>query len=338
MKTGWIFLSVTLAVSIGVGSLWTAPCLGANETTGELRLDPLSAAAPLGAELILLSLDRKKTVFHQSELLQRADLVRIEVAHDPAYEGRKKTYDAIALKDLFQGMDLSQAEMIEFYCQDGFSAPIPKKVLLSDLPHSSKAYLAIEPLSSEASLESMSPSERSSAQPAQKWEPLAHQKGSTTPGPFYLIWTNPENSQIKREEWPFQVVRFELKKSLQEIYPRIFFESTNRVRPEVRRGLQVFSENCLACHTLNQQGPSHLGPDLNLPMNPTEYFKPQVLVQFIREPKSVRTWSESKMPAFGKDVLGDREVADLISYLRFMASHKQRSSTPPARSSLLRRR
>jgi hypothetical protein len=39
---------------------------------------------------------------------------------------------------------------------------------------------------------------------------------------------------------------------------------------------------------MNHQGPSRVGPDLNLPLNPTEYFKESVLPRYIRNPKSIR--------------------------------------------------
>ena len=39
-----------------------------------------------------------------------------------------------------------------------------------------------------------------------------------------------------------------------------------------RDGQIVFVNKCLTCHTMNNAGSASAGPDLNLPMNPTEYF------------------------------------------------------------------
>ncbi|HJW79192.1 MAG TPA: cytochrome c, partial [Beijerinckiaceae bacterium] len=38
-----------------------------------------------------------------------------------------------------------------------------------------------------------------------------------------------------------------------------------------RVGQAVFEATCLACHRMNGGGSSEMGPDLNRPMNPTEY-------------------------------------------------------------------
>ena len=46
---------------------------------------------------------------------------------------------------------------------------------------------------------------------------------------------------------------------------------------KVARGLKLFQKTCFACHTINGEEASKVGPDLNLPMNPTEYFKEGVL-------------------------------------------------------------
>jgi cytochrome c1 len=56
-------------------------------------------------------------------------------------------------------------------------------------------------------------------------------------------------------------------------------------------------------------------------MNPTEYFRPEVLPKYIRDPRSVRTWPTAVMPA---QPLDDRQIADVIAYLAYMAARKTR--------------
>ena len=75
---------------------------------------------------------------------------------------------------------------------------------------------------------------------------------------------------------------------------------------------------CLTCHKLNGAGAADVGPDLNRPQNPTEYFTPQGLHDLIRNPKAVRTWPAQAMPALS-DYLSDREVELIIAYLKHMA-------------------
>ena len=62
-----------------------------------------------------------------------------------------------------------------------------------------------------------------------------------------------------------------------------------------------------------------MGPDLNLPLNPTEYLKESVLPRYIRNPKSIRSWEGSKMPGFGPETLSDEGIANVVAYLQEMA-------------------
>ena len=72
---------------------------------------------------------------------------------------------------------------------------------------------------------------------------------------------------------------------------------------------------------MNGQGAARIGPDLNLPMNPTEYFKDNILQKYIRDPKSVRTWEASKMPGFDQ-AFSDQDISDIIEYLKLMAKER----------------
>jgi len=73
---------------------------------------------------------------------------------------------------------------------------------------------------------------------------------------------------------------------------------------------------------MNRQGPSQVGPDLNLPLNPTEYLRESILPRYIRDPKSIRAWESSKMPGFGPETLSDEDIANVVAYLKEMAAEK----------------
>ena len=90
----------------------------------------------------------------------------------------------------------------------------------------------------------------------------------------------------------------------------------------VRRGYAVFEKNCSVCHTLNLGGDATVGPDLNVPYNPTEYMRVDALRRLIRDPQSLRRWPAAKMPAFETRSLSDRDLTDLLAYLRHMADRK----------------
>jgi len=130
----------------------------------------------------------------------------------------------------------------------------------------------------------------------------------------------PELSGILPDEWPYKIAGFEVKGRLQSLYPGIFPKHQEDAR--VARGLKVFQQTCFACHTMNREGPSQVGPDLNLPLNPTEYLRESILPRYIRDPKSIRTWESSKMPGFGPEVLSDEDVANVVAYLKEMALEK----------------
>jgi cytochrome c1 len=76
------------------------------------------------------------------------------------------------------------------------------------------------------------------------------------------------------------------------------------------------------CHTLNGQGTSQLGPDLNIPFNPTEYMAEKYLRQLIRDPQSLRRWPQSKMAGFSPKDLPDGELDQIVAYLRSMIGQK----------------
>lgn len=81
----------------------------------------------------------------------------------------------------------------------------------------------------------------------------------------------------------------------------------------------VFVTHCAACHTINGGGDAAVGPDLNQPFNPTEYFNEPFLRKLIRDPASVRNWGRRSMPGFAPTVLGEAQLDDLLAYLRQMA-------------------
>lgn len=237
-----------------------------------------------------------------SALLQRPDLESITVSQDSVY-GREMHYRAIPAAALLSGMNLRDDDVVQFRCLDGFVATISKDRIMGTGPGKSRAYIAIE-------------------DPKSKWPDMPSDPSAGSAGPFYLVWLKPELSGILQEEWPYKIAAFEIKGKLQNLYPKIF---PRRQDSGVARGMKLFQQTCLACHTINRQGPSQVGPDLNLPLNPTEYFKESILPRYIRNPKSIRSWESSKMPGFGPEVISDTDLTNIVVYLKEMAIEKARS-------------
>ncbi len=90
----------------------------------------------------------------------------------------------------------------------------------------------------------------------------------------------------------------------------------------VRQEQAVFAAQCLACHKLNGAGDASMGPDLNLPHNPTEYFQPWTLKQFIRDPKSIRAWPAMQMHGFDRSMLSDADIDAMIAYIGHMVKRR----------------
>lgn len=241
----------------------------------------------------------------REQLLASPQLRTLVVKQDPAYEGRSMTYQAVPLSEIFKDVSVSSDSTLLFSCLDGFSAPIDAAKVLNTDNKGSKAYLAVE----------------SAASP---WPPL--KSGQTaSAGPFYLIWENPERSQVSREEWPFQLSGFVVKPPLEVQFPLIQPDPHLPPKSVIRRGYKVFTQNCFTCHTMNGQGTSQMGPDLNIPFNPTEYFRTGFLETQIRNSQNLKKWPQGKMPPFDKTVLSDADLKAVIEYLRHMSKRKDRS-------------
>jgi mono/diheme cytochrome c family protein len=260
------------------------------------------AFASLGAHAAEATLaivaDNQRLVLSQSQLLSRRDIQTISVA-DSVYKQRFTRFKAIPIANLFTGLTIPEHALLQCNGADGFSANLEKTRVFSADPEASKAFLAIE-------------------DPKSPWPNLI---GSTTSaGPFYLVWTDPQASAIGREEWPFKIASFVILSNPRSAFPNIY--PTEDAPLNVQNGFKSFLKNCFACHKMNGNGAGSIGPDLDLPMNPTEYFDGKVLASFIRDPASVRVWPGMAMRGFSEKAIPDAELADLIAYLRYMSNAK----------------
>jgi cytochrome c1 len=61
---------------------------------------------------------------------------------------------------------------------------------------------------------------------------------------------------------------------------------------------------------------------LNLPHNPTEYLRTDLLRAFIRNPQSLRQWPQAKMQGFDTHALSAADLDAVLAYLRHMAGRK----------------
>lgn len=234
------------------------------------------------------------------QLQERESSTSLAVSNSPAYPGTTLSFKSIPLSELLPARYAQDDLVVTFECLDGFVATIPATKVLGQAPEGPRAFLAVE-------------------DPASPWPALKNHPG-TTAGPFYLIWSPAHPASVSPEEWPYRIQRIAVRRAQDEfrgIIPEM--EAGNSARME---GFQVFIRNCSPCHTLNGVGSGRMGPDLNVPMSPTEYFKDGVFERYVRDPGSVRTWSDRRMPSFPPEALSDAELAHLHDYLAYMAGRK----------------
>ncbi|NCE86870.1 cytochrome c [Pseudomonas sp. Q1] len=252
---------------------------------------------PVSAAQLTIELDHTSKTWQTAELLKRPDVQTVQIVDDVSYK-RNMTYRAVPLAALLPG--LKAENHLQAVALDGFAAELAAAPLLQN--HGARAWLAIE-------------------DPAHPWPALAQDKPSA--GPFYLVWTDPQAGSISPEQWPFQISGIKQLKTVAERFPALLPDPQLAANDPVNQGFALFQENCLACHRLNGAGDAQVGPDLNIPYNPTEYFSGDFLKRYIRDPQSLRHWPQAKMPAFAASVLPDTELDLLVGYLRHMAGRKQ---------------
>jgi len=238
--------------------------------------------------------------FTRGELLTRPDATTIEVAGDVTYR-MLMSYRAVRVASLLAGMTLPPDSVIETVALDGFIAQLPPDLVLNTDNNKAVAWLAIEPAD-------------------HPWPPIPGK--DTSAGPFYIVWTGAEVGGIRSEQWPYNVAKLVSQPSPASRWPALAVNSALPSTDPARAGEVLFAVQCLPCHKLNGAGASDVGPDLNLPQNPTEYLTPQALHDLIRDPRAVRAWPAMAMPPFPPDHLSDREIGLVIAYLKHMAGRK----------------
>jgi mono/diheme cytochrome c family protein len=238
--------------------------------------------------------------FARDALLARPDATSVEIASDVAY-GKAMRFRAIPLAALLAGLDAPADSVIETVALDGFAAQLPLDLVTNTDSSKAVAWLAIEPGDAP-------------------WPPLPGKTASA--GPFYIVWTGAAAATIRSEQWSYQVAKLESQPSPASRWPALGVDPALPATHPVRAGQALFVTQCLPCHTLNGAGSGSVGPDMNKPMNPTEYLTPAGLHALIRDPGSVRSWPGQLMPGFAADQMSDREIDLVIGYLAHMAARR----------------
>jgi len=238
--------------------------------------------------------------FARDDLLARPDVANVQIANDVSYN-EAMSYRAVPVAALLAGLNLPTDSVLAAVALDGFVAQLPLDLITNTDPTKPIAWLAIEPADNA-------------------WPPLPGKTVSA--GPFYIVWAGALSATIRSEQWPYQVAKLVSQPSPAVRWPALGVDAALPATDPVRSGQALFVTQCLPCHTLNGAGDSTVGPELNQPMNPTQYLTPAGLHALIRNPKSVRTWPEQRMPGFPEDQMSDHEIDLVIGYLAYMTARR----------------
>jgi mono/diheme cytochrome c family protein len=258
---------------------------------------PSAAAGPT----LVVSANGVTQTFDRDALLARSDVAEISTTRDVAY-GTRRSYRAVPLANLMKGIDIPADAVVEAMAKDGYVSQLPRSLVEGSDPEA-VGYVAIEPA-------------------GEPWPPMPGKDASA--GPFYVVWIGAQAATVPPGNWPYHVVTLSVQDPPTKRWPALVVDPMLPALDPARRGQALFVSKCLNCHTLNHAGLATMGPDMNGPMNPTEYLTDTGLRALIRDPQSVRAWPELAMPSFSRDDLSDEDITLIIAYLRHMAGRKGR--------------
>jgi mono/diheme cytochrome c family protein len=235
-------------------------------------------------------------------LLADPRLQDVTIAYDPVYR-RAMTYRAIAISEFLKGVRIGDDDYVQARADDNFSVSIPADLLMRAASTGAEAFLAVE-------------------DPAQPWPAIpGTTKGSA--GSFYIVWHGGTRSEISSEYWAYHLAALTIADSPFKRWPGLAVAADVPASDPIRRGLDRFVAVCMACHRFNGEGEGEQGPDLARPMNPVDYFQPTAFKKYLRNPSSVRTWPEQKMPAFDETNLSDADIDAIIAWLAYKAQKRR---------------
>lgn len=219
-------------------------------------------------------------------------------AFDPYY-GKEKTFRALPMKKVLAkgfegtGVALDKEEYV-LRATDGYAAPFRASLILED-----GAYIAIE--------DALVPG----------WEPIGPQKAN--PGPFYVVWSKPEQQSLETHPRPWQLATIEIA-AFEKVYPHTSPGALAEGAP-ARVGYGIFRDQCVMCHAINREG-GRVGPELNVPKSIVEYRPEAQIKAYIRNPRDFRYSAMPPHPG-----LSDADLDALIAYFNAM---KDRKNDPDA--------
>lgn len=248
----------------------------------------------LAEKPLVITTDSGKISYSSEDLLNHPERVTLKNIQLSVYKGKVFDVQAIPLCSLLQTVTNPNGKLLKISTFDNYISYIAlERIYPCQTIRSAIAYIAIE-------------------DPNKPWPVIS--KLNHSAGEFYLIW---QGQAVQQTDWVFGTTAINLttKNPFSSFLPLI------KTKLEAK-GLEQFSRKCGNCHSINLVGNLEKGPDLNVPMNPLEYFSEQQLRRYIRNPQSMRIMKNDLMFPFTKAILSDQELNAIIAFLQIMRTHK----------------
>lgn len=234
---------------------------------------------------------KDKLIFDIDSLINKEKLDTIQIKFDWVTKKKNKRYKGISTNYLFSKLitnhkiDTTNKEVI-FLCKDGYSARVPFYQLLTK-----NGFIVNKDIDARL-----------------QWDDEINEKFS----PCYLVWNIDKNEH--NLSFPYGIIQIKIV----DINDEYMDASPINVSQNIQNGFSIFKKNCIKCHSINKVG-GGVGPELNTPMNVTEYWKTEHLMTFIQNPNQYRY--NSKMPTLPK--LSSHDIKLIIEYLTHMSKNKK---------------
>lgn len=249
---------------------------------------------------IIFLVDNKKYMLSIENISANKNIEKLKNVKIQAYPDKKFDLTAIKLRSLFDSLRITPKGSIKIIAKDNFYAYVTNKELNNSERLKATPYLVVQ-------------------ENNKLWPKINGNYEAV--GSFSLIWIGVNAKDVSREKWVRNISTIDiLEKSVEpELKNAVPVNLDNRQK----KGYKIFTDNCAGCHSLNLKGQLNIGPDLNFPMNPLEYYSESVFKSYIRDPQSIRYYKNAKMEGFGKELISEQELNDLISFMNLMKMHKK---------------